>query len=91
MSKKTKERKEKTRAAQEARRITPGKMIRLFLKCFAFAMLVALIFTALGEFGVPIPENFWLRLLLMVGVYLLAYPILMSEFRPKRARPEKKG
>lgn len=87
MSKATKQRKDDSRAALDARRLTPGKVVRLVLKTLAFAMLVSLLITLLSALGVPVLEHFWLQLLVMLGVYLLAYPFLMSEFRVRgRAR-----
>lgn len=84
MSNRTKQRKADSRAAVEARRLTPGKVVRLVLKTLAFALLVSLLVTVLSALGVPVLENFWLQLAVMLVVYIVAYPFLMSEFRPKR-------
>lgn len=84
MSKGNKQRKVDSRAALEARRLTPGKVLRLVLKTLGFAILVSLLVTLLSAAGVPVLENFWLQLVVMLVVYVLAYPFLMSEFRPKR-------
>jgi len=84
MSNRTKQRKADSRAVLEARRLTPGKVVRLVLKTLAFALLVSLLVTVLSALGVPVLENFWLQLAVMLVVYILAYPFLMSEFRPKR-------
>jgi len=84
MSNRTKQRKADSQAAVEARRLTPGKVVRLVLKTLAFALLVSLLVTVLSALGVPVLENFWLQLAVMLVVYILAYPFLMSEFRPKR-------
>ena len=73
MAKATKQRKEDARALTDARRLTPGKMLRLLFKSLGFAVLVWL----------P-ANNFWVTLPVMLVVYLAAYPVLMSEFRPKR-------
>lgn len=87
MSKSTKQRKADARALADARRLTGGKVVRLVLKTLAFAMLVSLLITLLSALGVPVLERFWLQLLVMLAVYLLAYPFLMSEFRVRgRAR-----
>ena len=83
MAKATKQRKEDARTLAEARRLTPGKMLRLLLKSFGFALLVALLIVLLGLLGVP-TDNFWVTLPVMLVVYVAAYPFLMSEFRPKR-------
>ncbi len=85
MSKANKQRKADSRAVLEARRLTPGKVLRLVLKTLAFAVLVSLLVTLLSALGVPVLANFWLQLPVMLVVYVLAYPFLMSEFRPKRA------
>lgn len=84
MSKGNKQRKVDSRAALEARRLTPGKVLRLVLKTLGFAILVSLLVTLLSAAGVPVLENFWLQLAVMLVVYVLAYPFLMSEFRSKR-------
>jgi len=84
MSKATKQRKADSRAVLEARRLTPGKVVRLVLKTLAFALLVSLLITLLGALGVPVLEYFWLQLGAMLVVYIVAYPFLMSEFRVKR-------
>ena len=84
MSNRTKQRKADSRAAVEARRLTPGKVVRLVLKTLAFAVLVSLLVTVLSALGVPVLQNFWLQLAVMLVVYIVAYPFLMSEFRPKR-------
>lgn len=86
MSKKRQRRKAERRSAEEARKITPGKMVRLLLKLVAFAILltaVVKLFMVLGVAGLGKP---WARVVLVFGTYLLAYPVLMSEFRPGRKR-----
>lgn len=85
MSKSKKQRKLETRNAVEARRLTPGKIVRLLLKTLAFALLVSLLVSLLASLGVPVLDSFWMQLAVMLVIYLLAYPYLMSEFRPKRA------
>lgn len=85
MSKSKKQRKVSQRSALEARRLTPGKVLRLVLKTLAFALLVSLLVSLLASLGVPVLENFWLQVAIMLVIYLLAYPYLMSEFRVKRA------
>ncbi len=85
MSKTTKQRKVDAKAVAEARRLTPGKVFRLVLKSLGFAILVSLLVTLLNVLGVPVLGNFWLQLAVMLVVYILAYPFLMREFRPKRS------
>lgn len=85
MSKTTKQRKVDAKAVAEAKRLTPGKVFRLVLKSLGFAVLVSLLVTLLNVLGVPVLGNFWLQLAVMLVVYILAYPFLMREFRPKRS------
>ncbi len=84
MSKSKKQRKVEHRTSLEARRLTPGKVLRLVLKTLAFALLVSLLISLLASLGLPVLENFWLQLAVMLVIYLLAYPFLMSEFRAKK-------
>ena len=86
MSKKNKERKIEQRAAEEARRITPGKMIRLLLKSLLFSLLVVVVMVGLSLLGINAFQNFWVQLVVMVVIYALAYPYLMREFRVKKVR-----
>lgn len=83
MSRKNKDRKAREEALREVRRITPGKLFRLLLKSLVFALVVAVLFTIWGVNQWPGYDQWWLQLALMVVVYALAYPFLMSEFRPK--------
>lgn len=83
MAKSKRQEKDKRRAIDEARMITPGKLLRLALKSMAFAILVAIIVVGLNLLGVPALGSAWVQLGIMFVVYLLAYPFLMSEFRPK--------
>ncbi len=86
MAKDTKQRKAAARAAVDARRLTPGKVARLVLKTLTFALLVSLLITLLGALGVTGLQNRWLlQLALAVPIYIVAYPFLMSEFRPKNS------
>ena len=84
MSKTTKQRKVDAKALAEARRLTPGKVLRLVLKSLGFAILVSLLVALLSALGIPVLESFWLQLAVMLVVYIAAYPFLMREFRPKR-------
>ncbi len=86
MSKSNKQRKAEQRAQQQARKVTVGKMLRLLLKSVAFAILVSLLVIVLTILGMPGLDNVWIQMALVFGAYLLAYPILMSEFRVKRSR-----
>ncbi len=84
MSKKARERKAQQRAVAEARRITPGKLFRLFLKSLVFALVVGFVITLATAYGIPGFDSFWVQIAVMIAIYLVAYPFLMSEFRPKR-------
>ncbi len=84
MSKKQQRRKAERRSLEEARRITVGKMVRLLLKSLAFALLLTLVVMVLKAVGLTWVDNFWIQMGLVLGTYLLVYPILMSEFRPAR-------
>jgi ABC-type bacteriocin/lantibiotic exporter with double-glycine peptidase domain len=83
MSKRKKELKEKRSALEQARKFTPGKVIRLVLKSLVFAVAVAIIMIGIELLGIPAFSNFWIQLAVMVVIYLIAFPFLMSEFRPK--------
>ena len=84
MSKRSrKQRKAAQAESKEARRLTAGKLLRLFFKSLAFALLVALIVMVLELLGVSVTQNFWLQLLIMLAVYIPFYPFIMSEFRSK--------
>jgi uncharacterized sodium:solute symporter family permease YidK len=85
MSKKKRELKARQQAVQEARKLSMGKVVRLTLKMLVFALLASFVVTFAAEMGVPYLDNFWTQVLVMVLLYIPAYPIVMSEFRPKRA------
>jgi NADH:ubiquinone oxidoreductase subunit 2 (subunit N) len=83
MSKSKKQLEAERKARSEARQLSPGKIIRLILKSLLFAVLVTFILILLSLLGLPVTTNFWLQLIVMALVYGLAYPFLISEFRPK--------
>lgn len=87
MSKRNKARKEQQRALVEARRPTLGKIVRTALKMFVFAIAASLAVSLAAALGVPGLELFWVQLLVMLLLYIPAYPIVMSEFRPRRPPP----
>ena len=92
MSKRSrKQRKASQVESKEARRLTAGKLFRLFLKSLGFALIVALIVFVLELLNVSVTQNFWFQLLIMLAVYIPFYPFIMSEFRPKPSakRPSK--
>lgn len=84
MSKKNQRRKADRRSLQEARRITFGKMARLLLKSLGFAILLTIVVMVLQALHVPAIRDFWVQMLIVLVAYLLVYPVLMSEFRPRR-------
>lgn len=86
MSKKKQRRKAERRSVEEARKVTVGKMVRLLVKSLVFAILLTAVVMVLTMLGVPGLGNFWVQMLLVFGAYLLVYPILMSEFRPRKKR-----
>jgi Ca2+/Na+ antiporter len=90
MSKKNKERKLEQRATEEARQITPGKMIRLLLKSLLFSLVVVVIMVGLNLLGIKAFQNFWIQLAVMVVIYAIAYPYLMREFRAKKTKGGKR-
>ena len=83
MSKANKKAKARRREIEEARKLTGGKLLRLTLKSALFAMVVAAIIVGLGLLGLPYGNSLWFQFGVMLVVYLIASPFLMSEFRPK--------
>lgn len=86
MSKRNKERKQQAARVKQARQITAGKLMRLFVKSMAFALAVGVIFTVATMLNVPYIEKTWVQFAVILGIYLVAYPFLMSEFRPKKGQ-----
>ncbi len=84
MSKRNRERKAELKVAQDARKLTPGKVFRLMLKSLVFALAVGLLFAVLSTLGVPYLDRLWVQFGLILLVYVVAYPFLMSEFRARR-------
>jgi Ca2+/Na+ antiporter len=89
MSKRKKEQKLERAALEDARKITPGKMIRLLLKSLLFSLLVVVVMVGLSLLGINAFQNFWVQLGVMVVIYIIAYPFLMREFRPSRSAQKK--
>jgi len=84
MSKKNQQRKAERRSVEDARRITVGKMVRLLLKSLGFAILLTIVVMILQALHVPAISNFWVQMGLVFVAYLIVYPVLMSEFRPRK-------
>jgi Ca2+/Na+ antiporter len=89
MSKRKKEQKLERAALEDARKITPGKMLRLLLKSLLFSLLVVVVMVGLSLLGINAFQNFWVQLGVMVVIYIIAYPFLMREFRPSRSAQKK--
>lgn len=83
MSKSKKQRKAVKRARFQARKITPGKMLRLALKTLLFAVVVSVLIAALVWLEVALVETRWFQLVFMVVCYVIAFPYVFSEFRAK--------
>ena len=81
---KRKQARKAVRERAEARKMTSGKLLRLIGKSMLFAVIVSFIILGLNLAGVPAFGNFYVQLGVMFVVYMVAYPFLMSEFRPKR-------
>lgn len=88
MSKKNRRRKVERRTLEEARRITVGKIVRLLLKSLGFAILLTLVVMVLQALHVAAVRNFWVQMGMVLVAYLLIYPVLMSEFRPRKKQQE---
>ena len=88
MSKKTRRRKDEQRAKTQARRITVGKVVRLALKSLLFAVVASLLLVGLDAIGVPGLTNTWVQIGVLIVMYALSYPFLMSEFRAASYRGE---
>jgi len=86
MSKASKKAKAERKAMTNARKITPQKLFRLVLKSLGFAILVAVIMILLNYFRLPFADAPWLQFVVMIIVYIIAYPFLMSEFRPRKPK-----
>jgi len=84
MSNKQRRRKLEQREREQARQVTMGKTLRLFLKSILFAVLVSVLVLVLAAVRFPGLGKVWVQMGIVFGAYLLAYPVLMSEFRVKR-------
>ena len=71
------------KAQAEARKLTGPKLLRLTLKSLGFALLVSVILLGLSLAGVSVFQRPLVQFGVMLLVYLVAFPYLMSEFRPK--------
>lgn len=70
------------KALAEARKLTGPKLLRLTLKSMLFAVLVSAIVMGLSLAGVTMLQRPFIQFGIMGLVYLVAFPYLMSEFRP---------
>ena len=89
MSKIKKQRKLDQRALEDARKITLPKMLRLILKSMLFSLIVLGLMLLLNALGIPAFKNMWVQIAVMLVVYMVAYPFLIREFRPRRSAEKK--
>ena len=71
------------KAIERARKITVGKMVRLFVKSVLLAAGFVLIVTLLNALGVPYLDRLWGQLVVLGLLWIIAYPLLMRDFRPR--------
>ncbi|MDE0098510.1 MAG: hypothetical protein OXM87_02680 [Truepera sp.] len=83
MSKRNRERRSERKAIERARKITVGKMVRLFVKSVLLAAGFVLIVTLLNALGVPYLDRLWGQLVVLGLLWIVAYPLLMRDFRPR--------
>lgn len=83
MSKRNRERRSERKAIERARKITVGKMVRLFVKSVLLAAGFVLIVTLLNALGVPYLDRLWGQLAVLGLLWIVAYPLLMRDFRPR--------
>lgn len=83
MSKRNRERRSERKAIERARKITAGKMVRLSVKSVLLAAGFVLIVTLLNALGVPYLDRLWGQLVVLGLLWIVAYPLLMRDFRPR--------
>ncbi len=83
--------KREQQAIEAARRMTPGKLARLFGKSLLFALVVTVVVFLGSALGVPGIDRWWGQLIVLFVIYLLAYPFLMREFRPRTYLEDERG
>ena len=83
MSKRNTRKKAYNRAAQQARRLTGGKFLRLMGKSAGLAVIIATLVTLASAYGLPFTDRWWVQFGIMFAIYLLFHRYLMREFRPK--------
>ncbi len=85
MSKARKTAKKQKQAEIEARKITPGKILRIFLKVLVISILFTLALALVEAYlGWKVTNRIWVQMALMFGIVVVAQPFIMSEFRPKK-------
>ena len=85
MSKSRKAAKKQKQAAIEAKKITTGKLLRIFLKVFIISILFTLVLALVEAFtGFNVTDKIWIQLGLMFLIVIVAQPFIMSELRPKK-------
>ncbi|MCY4354107.1 MAG: hypothetical protein OXC09_04875 [Truepera sp.] len=83
MSQRNRERRSERKAIERARKITVGKMVRLFVKSVLLAVGFVLIVTLLNALGVPYLDRLWGQLVVLGLLWIVTYPLLMRDFRPR--------
>jgi len=85
MAKARKAAKKQKQAAIDAKQVTTGKILRIFLKVFAISILFTLALTLAETFlGWKVIDKIWVQMALMFLIVIVAQPFIMSEFRPPR-------
>ncbi len=82
MGKKKRQKKLAKKLAEEARKPTPGKILRLMLKTFLLVLGMTLLIATGLALGLDFLKSLWAQLLLYGAAYLLLYRWLMREFLP---------
>lgn len=83
MSQRNRERRSERKAIEKARKITVGKMVRLFVKSVLLAAGFVVVVTLLNALGVPYLDRLWGQLVVLGLLWIVAYPLLMRDFRPR--------
>lgn len=52
-------------------------------KSAGLAIVIATLVTIASAYGLPFTDQWWMQFGIMFAIYLLFYPYLMREFRPK--------
>lgn len=83
MSKKAKRQKQQAQALAAARKLTPGKVLRLTGKTLLFALLLTVLFGVANALDVPGADSAFVQIGAMALLFVLFYRFIYSEFRPQ--------